>query len=145
MSVTFVKLARDIAQKKYTSAEFNQYIKVMADYSLAIAQQVKADPVVCMTASFLHKMADGVTGNYRSNLINPVLRDIGFEAKFIDAINSCIDNLLPEQKSNRQSLEERVVGDAYILTYWESHFGNRKEIPTLEFEASQKIFQKVEF
>jgi hypothetical protein len=142
LSVAFVKAAMDYSKNKFDQQTFETYIKVMADFSLAIALKVEANPVVCMTASILHKIADGVTGDFRANLINPILRDIGFDANSINIINSCIDNLLPENKNLRQSKEEKVVGDAYILTYW-NEIENIK-VPYLEFEESEKLLHKTD-
>ena len=85
MSIAFVKAAMKYAENTYSSHDYQKIINVMADYSLAIAQDVQADPIVCMTVSFLHKLADGVTGNFRSNRVIPVVREIGFDYNTIDA------------------------------------------------------------
>ena len=143
MSIAFVKAAKEIAQQNYSTDVFNLYIKVMADYSLAIAQNVGANLVVVMTASFLHKLADGVTGTFRSNRLIPVLRDIGFDESKINAINICIDNLIPENRALRKTKEELVVADAYILAYWRD-FRHQKPIPHFEYAESQKLLQKID-
>lgn len=142
MSISFVKAAMEYAQSKYSSHDYQNFIKVMADYSLAIAQEVQADPIVCMTASFLHKMADGLTGNFRSNTIIPVVREIGFDYSTIDAISSCINKLLPEQNQQRNK-NDKVVADAYLLTYRAS-YKKRKLKSLFEFDVSLKLFTKQE-
>ena len=144
MSIVFVKTALNYAKDNFSTEIFNQYIKKMSDYSLKIAQTVGGNPIICMTASLLHKLADGVSGDFRSNRINPVLREIGFDTKNIDAINDCINNLIPENKDKRKSIEAKVVGDAFILTYSREINNKDLSIPYLEFEISEKLFHSAE-
>ncbi|MHA2363117.1 MAG: hypothetical protein ACXAC7_04115 [Candidatus Hodarchaeales archaeon] len=134
------------AQKQYAPEIIKDYIKKMADFSLAIAKTINVNPIICITASILHKMADGVIGTNRSNTINPVLREIGYNANTIDAINNCINHLLPENRVLQTTKEEQVVGDAYLLTYWDNlttftpqfHFDISRELWSLMNEKSQE-------
>ncbi|MFX1253637.1 MAG: hypothetical protein ACFFCZ_18645 [Promethearchaeota archaeon] len=125
----------------FSKATYERYLLVMTDYSLAIAQQVGANPVICMTASLLHKLADNASGPFRANRINPVLRRCGYEGALIKKIMDCVTNLLPENQSHRKTLEERVVADAYLLTYWLEMTGHYDI--KFEFDVSEKIFHNI--
>ena len=114
----------------------------MADYSLEIAQNAGANPIVCMISSLLHRLATNVTGEFRSNKVNALLREFGFDSKTIDLINICVINLLPEYKLNQQSNEEKVVSDAYLLTYWQEL--KDCENYSFNFKYSENIFHAIE-
>lgn len=117
MSLGFVKLVTIYVQKRFPSEEYKTAIKPMVELALTLSQQVGADPVVCVTASLLHRVAHGVTGPHRANLVTPILRESGFNGEMINRINECIFTLLPDCLGKRGSVEERVVADAYLLTY----------------------------
>ena len=137
MSILFVKSAMMYAQKKFSADMYECHIKKMADYSLIIAQSIHSNPVICMTASFLHKVADGVTGYFRANNINPILREIGFDDKTLNTILDCINHLLPEYQRLQASNEEKITGDAYILTYWKNFHINFT--PHFHFDISGEL------
>ncbi|MFX0065346.1 MAG: hypothetical protein ACFFC7_24510 [Candidatus Hermodarchaeota archaeon] len=141
MQSIYIKRVMEFVINNFSKVTYDRYLLVMTDYSLAIAQQVGANPVICMTASLLHKLADNASGPFRANRINPVLRRCGYEAASINKIMDCVTNLLPENQSQRKSLEERVVADAYLLTYWFEMTGlyNIK----FEFDVSEKIFHTI--
>ena len=113
----------------------------MADYSLQLAQFVGADPIVCMVSSLLHKLADRTTGEFRANKVNALLREFGFNSDIIDSINNCVLNFIPNNQKNQTSLEEKVVGDAYVLTYW-------KQLPDINYKfnfyQSEQIFHNID-
>ena len=142
MNAIYIKQVMEYVMNNFPRAIYDRYLRVMTDYALAIAQRVGADPVICMTASLLHKLADNATGPYRANKINPVLRDCGFEGAVISSILRCVTNLLPADQSKRMSLEEKVVADAYLLTYW-SELTGFYEL-NFEFEVSEKLFHSME-
>lgn len=114
----------------------------MSDFALQIAQEVGADPLLCMIASLLHRWAEGKTGEFRSNQANSILRECGVDAKSTNRINDIINHLLPQTQPLQKSLEEQVVADAYILTYWQN-FSGYDEIK-FNFEISDKIFQNID-
>jgi hypothetical protein len=127
--------------KKNFQTDYDALIKPMADYSLQLAQIVGADPVVCMISSLLHKLADKTIGEFRSNKVNAVLREFGFNATLIEAINNCVKNFIPSHQQMQESIEEKVVGDAYILTYW-------KELSNSDYKfnffQSEQIFHNID-
>jgi HD superfamily phosphodiesterase len=141
LSIGIVKDIVTLAKNKF-GEEFTQYIKPMSDYSLKIAQEVRADPTICMISSLLHRWAEGTTGDFRANKVNSILREFGFDAKMTDHINDIINHLLPETHDRQVTLEEKVVGDAYILTYWKK-FVDYENI-SFNFEITEKIFHSVE-
>jgi len=141
LSVGIIKDMVTLAKEKF-GEEFAQYIKPMSDYSLQIAQQVGADPLICMISSLLHRWAEGTTGDFRANKVNSILREFGFDANTIDHINDIINHLLPETQHKQVTVEEKVVGDAYILSYWK-RFTNYDNIK-FNFELAEKMFHSVE-
>lgn len=141
MSVGEIKKIVAFAKEKF-EIDFLDYVKPMSDYSLALAQTVKADPLVCMITSLLHRFAEGITGDFRANKVNHVLREFGFESNTIDKINDAINRMLPETKNKQYSLEDKVVADAYILTYWRN-FTNYDKI-SFNYEESERIFHSIE-
>ncbi|MFX0094153.1 MAG: hypothetical protein ACFFBD_20615 [Candidatus Hodarchaeota archaeon] len=137
-----MKALLNYIKANYSKSIYNQYLRVMADFALVIAQEVGADPIICTSAALLHKLADNITGPYRANKVNPVLRDCGYEGKVIQKVMACVVNLLPENQSNRTTLEEKVVADAYLLTYWPEITGNFEF--GFELEVSEKIFLEMD-
>ena len=142
MSIEIVKKLIEFAKSEFKEKTFLQFIKPMSDYSLQIAQEVKADPLLCMIASVLHMWAEGKTGEFRANRANSILREMGIDSITTDKLNDMINNLLPETHNLQESLEEKVVGDAYILTYWR-RFSSYKNI-AFNFKISEKIFHSIE-
>lgn len=140
MSVNYLKIVVEYS-KKHFSEDYDKLVKPMADYSLQLAQLIGADPIVCMISSLLHKMADNTTGEFRANKANALLREFGFKTELIDSINNCILNFIPENQPYQESAEEKVVGDAYFLTYW-------KILPTnnykFNFFQSEQIFHSID-
>lgn len=113
----------------------------MADYSLQLAQLLGADPIICMISSLLHKMADNTSGEFRANKVNAQLREFGLKSDVIDRINNCVLNLIPENQQDQESVEEKVVGDAYVLTYWKIlSITNYK----FNFYQSEQIFHSID-
>lgn len=117
LSVDYLKIVVNYSKKQFNS-EYDTFIKPMVDYSLQLAQIVGADPIVCMISSLLHKLADNTTGEFRANKVNALLREFGFKSEIIDAIDNCIVNFIPSNQQHQETKEEKVVGDAYVLTYW---------------------------
>ena len=113
----------------------------MTDYSLQLAQLIGADPIICMISSLLHKSADNTSGEFRSNKVNALLREFGFNSDMIDRINDCIINFIPEYQDRQSSLEEKVVGDAYVLTYWKTL---QIENYRFNFYQSEQIFHNID-
>lgn len=140
MSVHFLKIVVDYSKKNF-SADYDTVIKPMADFSLQLAQIVGANPIICMISSLLHKLADNTTGEFRSNKVNALLREFGFNSEMIDSINSCILNFIPAHRNDQNTPEERVVADAYILTYW-------RELDNADFKfnffQSEQIFMAID-
>jgi HD superfamily phosphodiesterase len=141
LNVGIVKDIVTLAKYKFGD-EFPRYIKPMSDYALKIAQEVGADPLICMISSLLHRWAEGTTGDFRANKVNSILREFGFDAKTIDHINDIINHLLPETHTKQTTPEEKVVGDAYILAYWK-RFVDYENVH-FNFETAEKIFHAIE-
>lgn len=139
MSINYLKIVVDYAKKNF--ADYDTIIKPMTDYALQLAQIVGADPIICMVSSLLHKMADNTEGEFRSNKPNALLREFGFKSEIIDAINNCIINFIPVHQGYQESLEEKVVGDAYVLTYWKILPDNNYRF---NFYQSEQIFHNID-
>ena len=138
--MNYLKIVVDYSKKAFPT-DYDSYIKPMTDYSLQLAQIVGADPIICMISSLLHKMADNTTGEFRSNKANALLREFGFNSDLIDSINDCILNFLPSHQQFQETIEEKVVGDAYVLTYWKSlSDANYK----FNFYQSEQIFHNID-
>ena len=140
MSVNYLKVIVEYTKKNY-NADYDTVVKPMADYSLQLAQLIGADPIVCMISSLLHKMADNTKGEFRSNKVNALLREFGFNSDIIDKINDCVINFIPDHQAQQSTVEEKVVGDAYVLTYW-------KSIQNLDYKfnfyQSEQIFHNID-
>ncbi len=127
--------------KKNFSSDYDILIKPMADYSLQLAQLLGADPIICMISSLLHKTADNTVGEFRANKVNAILREFGFGAEVIEKVNNCVLNLIPEHHQAQETIEEKIVGDAYVLTYWKIiPFTNYK----FNFYQSEQIFHSID-
>ena len=70
-----------------------------------------------------------------------MLREFGFNSDMIDSIDDCILNFLPSHQQFQKTVEEKVVGDAYVLTYW-------KIIPDINYKfnfyQSEQIFHNID-
>ncbi|MFX1534331.1 MAG: hypothetical protein ACFFDI_08930 [Promethearchaeota archaeon] len=141
MRSIYIRRVMEFVLKNFSKVTYDRYLRVMTDYSLVIAQQVGANPEICMTASLLHRLTENASGPFRANKINPVLRRCGYQATSINKIMDCVTNLLPENQSQRKSLEERVVADAYLLTYWFEMTGLYDL--KFEFDVSENIFHTI--
>lgn len=140
MSVNYLKIVVEYSKKNFPD-DYDTVIKPMADYSLQLAQLVGADPITCMISSLLHKLADDTTGEFRFNKVNALLREFGFNSDLIDRINNCVLNFIPENRNNQQSQEEKVVGDAYVLTYWKTLTNGDFKF---NFFQSEQIFHNID-
>lgn len=139
MSINYLKIVVDYAKKNFPDYDIS--IKPMTDYSLQLAQFVGADPIICMVSSLLHKLADNTIGEFRGNKANALLREFGFKSETIDAINNCIVNFIPSHQGFQETVEEKVVGDAYVLTYWKSIPDSHYKF---NFYQSEQIFHNID-
>ena len=140
LSVSYLKIVVDYSKKSFPD-EYDIFVKPMADYSLQLAQIVGANPIICMISSLLHKLADNTKGEFRSNKVNALLREFGFNSDLIEAINKCVLNFIPEHQTEQASIEEKVVADAFILTYWKTL---NTENLRFNFFQSEQIFHNID-
>ena len=140
LSVSYLKIVVEYSKKNFPN-DYDTIIKPMADYALQLAQVVGADPIICMISSLLHKLADNTTGEFRFNKVNALLREFGFSSEMIDKINNCVLNFIPEHHKDQASIEEKVVGDAYVLTYWKTLSNGEFRF---NFFQSEQIFHNID-
>lgn len=138
---------------KYGYGPFLYHFTPVVDYAGELANQLGGDKEVILIAAWLHDIGSIIHGREDHHLTGPVIAEaklieLGYPTEKIELVKKCISNHRGSQQSHRESIEEKILAEADILSTFESIAGIFKAAFVYEHldqeEAKESVRRKFE-
>jgi uncharacterized protein len=124
----FVEIECKKPTSKYGYDPFPFHFVPMVGYAEKLAEELGADREVVAIASWLHDIGSIVFGRENhhitgAKIAEDKLRDLGYPSEKIELVKRCILNHRGSQNNERQTLEEKIVAEADVMSNFDNLAG----------------------
>lgn len=124
----FVEAEHKKPTSKYGYEPFEFHLKPMVKYALELAGELGGDKEVIALAVWLHDVGSIRSGRENhhitgAEIAEKKLNELGYPREKIEVVKKCILNHRGSQQSFRESIEEKIIAEADVLSNFENIAG----------------------
>lgn len=113
---------------KYGYEPYEFHFTPMVKYALGLAEELDADKEIVALAGWLHDVGSLIEGRDNHHLTGAKiaeekLRELGYPEDRIEKVKKCILNHRSSIDSNRESLEEKIIAEADVMSNFDNITG----------------------